>query len=365
MKKIILPVFLAASLVSCTESNVSNSEVVTQIPATTQTAIEETTAQPEPESGFEFSVTDNGVEILNLDNQFVQIIDGDFITELSIYEDVAPETFLVNADYDFDGYEDLFIPIMVGRPSVPGIYYHFNPDTSLFEEWDELNSVGYGMDIGEDNTLINCARGSAVDHETTHYQWVNNVLTVVHREVQYYGSDSQIYIDGFDYDEDGNDTLVSKKMIIHDENNNYIGTEDVALEPIQRESSFSISEINTDEHMIFDDFDFDGYDDIVIPYSIGTLYTSAVYYRFNPENERYEEWDQLNEIGRLMLIEPETSILKWGGNSGDYWLEYFKYKWQDGKIVLFEHDVTETGSDWEYYSVDADGNETLIPDMEG
>ncbi len=117
---------------------------------------------------------------------------------------------------------------------------------------------------------------------------------------------------------------------------------------------------NSEDFLIFRDFDFDGYDDLCIPLSSGTLYTNGTYYRFNPETSLYEKWDELNEIGRVMLTDEEAKVIKYGKNDGDYWLEYYNYIWQDGKPILFEHEVTETGDEWLTYAVDTDGNEAII-----
>lgn len=179
---------------------------------------------------YVFTVTENGVEITQ-NNEIIQTIEGNFLEELSSYNDIGktPEEFIVIEDYDFDGYDDLFIPTLIGRPNTPGTYYRYNSETGLFEEWDELNEIKLLASTDSDAQTITLNKsGSAVDHESIVYKWDNSVLKPISREIQYYSD--QVYIDTFEYDENGNQALVKRERAILDENNNWLGTEEIEIQ---------------------------------------------------------------------------------------------------------------------------------------
>ncbi|MDE6789772.1 MAG: hypothetical protein K2J47_10705 [Ruminococcus sp.] len=117
------------------------------------------------------------------------------------------------------------------------------------------------------------------------------------------------------------------------------------------------------EKIITEDFDFDGFDDLFISMERGAMFAPGTYFRFNPETELYEKWDMLNEIGCEMIADTESKTLKLRNNSSSYWLEYFVYKWENGNIVLCEHDISETGEKMLIYSVDSHGNETFTEEI--
>ncbi|MDE5946752.1 MAG: hypothetical protein K2G63_05585 [Oscillospiraceae bacterium] len=161
-------------------------------------------------NNHDFSVTENGIDIL-INGKTVQTIEGDFLEEYSRYSDigVAPEKFITYTDFNFDGYKDLFIPDLLGRPNIPGHYYKFNPRTSKFEGWEELDTVGQLMSV-KDKTLVHNAVGSAVYHKTTVYKWVNDEIEPVSRSLMY-EKKGKIYLDNYEYDENGNETLIKSE----------------------------------------------------------------------------------------------------------------------------------------------------------
>lgn len=117
------------------------------------------------------------------------------------------------------------------------------------------------------------------------------------------------------------------------------------------------------EKIITEDFDFDGFDDLFVSMEHGAMFAPGTYFRFNPETELYEKWNVLNEIGCELIADTESKTLKLRNNSSSYWLEYFVYKWENGNIVLCEHDISETGEKMLIYSVDSNGNETFTEEM--
>ncbi len=170
-------------------------------------------------------------------DELVQTIEGDFSSEIDKYEGAGgfEEHYyqgvdvLEFADYDFDGYDDMFFQTSIHTANEPGIYYRFNPQTCLFEEWKELNKIGLQCYFNGNKTLKVNITSSAVDHETTVYKWVNQCLAPVSREVQYADGKNDIYIDYFEYDENSVEILVKREKALLDENKNWLGTQEIDL----------------------------------------------------------------------------------------------------------------------------------------
>ncbi len=111
-----------------------------------------------------------------------------------------------------------------------------------------------------------------------------------------------------------------------------------------------------EDKMIYDkDFDFDGFCDLYLPYSE----EKGIYYRYDPDIRSFEYWNELNDI-RYKLdtgISANVSIgqcLSYTDGNNTY-----IYKWEDDKLVLREHLISENGENIEKYYVDDDGNEIL------
>lgn len=233
MRKFTVPILCTVLFCSCagTKGSLSSTESKVQ-----DTTTEDKTAESATTSNLAinsnacvFTVTESGVEITK-NSVTIQTIEGNFLEELSSYNDIGktPEEFIVNEDYDFDGYDDLFIPTLIGRPNTPGNYYRYNAETGLFEEWDELNKIKLLASTDpEAHTITLHESGSAVDHELTVYKWDNSTLKPISREIQY--CSDQVYIDTFEYDENGNQTLVKRERVIFDDDSNWLGTEEIEI----------------------------------------------------------------------------------------------------------------------------------------
>lgn len=333
-----------------------------------------------------FNVTENGVEFFR-GSEIVQIIEGQFLEELSIYlPERSPESFLIFEDYDFDGYNDLFIPSLIGRPNIPGVYYRFNPETSLFEEWDEMKQIGLSVSVDrEKSELKSSSVSSAIDHKSLTYKWNNDKLVLTERQVQYMDpNEQQIYIDTFEYDGNENEKLIKREKAILDDNKNWLGTEEIGIIFPENQFEFSVNSImntvdvmldgnviqslecdyppycgeNAEDKLIFEDYDFNGIKDLFIPIANGAMYSQGTYYRFNQNSQRFEKWDELNEIGRQMII--KDSYLKLRNYDSPYWLNYYNYHWILGHLIPFEHEISPDGKTVEVYSIDQNNIETLL-----
>lgn len=161
-------------------------------------------------------------------DEIVQKIEGDFSAAADKYS--GKENFSLKfEDYDFDDYDDMFLQTTTLTANEPGVYYHFNPETCLFEEWTELNKIGVQCYIDSDKKTLNVfLTGSAVDHETKVYKWDNETLVMTERELMYQGADGEVYIDNFNYDS-GTEMLEKRERIINP-GAEWIKTEEIPIE---------------------------------------------------------------------------------------------------------------------------------------
>lgn len=330
------------------------------------------------DSEYKFKVEYDGIVYYDGGSvlQKIELDCTDLIKRAESY-DRDPEEFLIISDFNFDGYDDLFVPDIIGTPNIPGTYFYMNPTRNFnsFEKWDVLNEVGFLMKADSENGVLHfSSRGSAVDHDWIIYKWGSGKLQPVSRELQYMNG-SEIYIDCFKYDDDGKEILVGRKRAVLGENNEWLGTEEVELLNLY---TYSVNEYSVDvlldgkivqtlecdyppdNRLFFEDYDFDGYNDLFVMMKNGAMFSNGTYFHYVAETGFFEKWDELNKIGRKMIVNAENSTLREKNYNDDYWLEYYDYKWEYNKLVLYEHRVSETGENMEIYSVDSAGNEKLI-----
>lgn len=387
MKKYIVALVLTGLLAGCSdrdESTVSNVNEPSSAPETTAepTTAEEITTESEPVSdGYNFKVEAD--EIYFFEGSIFQKIELDcseFLESVEKYDE-APEEFLTIADFNFDGYDDLFVPHGIGAANISGKYFYMNPtrDFNPFEEWDELNKIGFLMSVDSENKILNFSSHiSAVDHDWIIYKWNNGKLQPVSREFQYESVyDNRIYINRFEYDDDGKETFVKRERVLLDENNEWLGTEEVEF---PHSYAFSVNENSMDvlldgkivqtlecdhtlseKNLFFEDYDFDGYNDLFIM----NENSNGTYYRYVPDTGLFENWDELNKIGKFMYtgISSNVSIgriLVQNDING----QTFIYKWNDGSLILVERSETvidentnESVKKW--YYIDENGNEII------
>ena len=385
MKKYIIALVLTGLLAGCSDRNentVSNENELVSAPETTAetTTAEEITTESELVSdGYNFKVEADGIHFFEGSiYQKIELDCSEFLESVEKY-DKAPEEFLTIADFNFDGYDDLFVPHGIGAANVSGKYFYMNPtrDFNPFEEWDELNKIGLLMSVDSENQVLNLSEtGSAVDHEVTVYKWKTGKLHPVSHEIQY-AVYNQIYIDHFEFDDAGKETFVKRERVLLDENNEWLGTEEVEF---PHSYAFSVNENSVDvlldgkifqtiecdhtlseKNLFFEDYDFDGFNDLFIL----NENSNGTFYRYVPDSGLFEKWDELNKIGKFMYtgISSNVSIgrilVKNDGND-----QTFIYKWNDGSLILVERSETvidentnESVKKW--YYIDENGNEVI------
>lgn len=111
----------------------------------------------------------------------------------------TPETFhsetqqSITADFDYDGFH--------------GTYYHYNPDTEKFNEWDELNKIGRLLNVGmSENVRIGQVLSLDTDDgQRFIYKWNGSKLNLIERRETDKNTETWYYIN-----ENGNEILIDK-----------------------------------------------------------------------------------------------------------------------------------------------------------
>lgn len=381
MKKFIAPLLCVAMLCSCADKeNGSVSSVADKV-----SIIEDITKMDIIESSskeninrLSYYVNGNSLEIL-FDDKYIQTIQCDTLLKES---DITCE------DFDFDGYDDLFIPDKLGVPNRPGTYYHYNAKTQLFEIWDEISELVICAEVDTDNkTLSQTISGSAAYYHTTTYKWADSQLIPVLCEIQYSIGDD-ILIDSYEYGENSSEILIKREKALFDENSRWAGTEEIE---IINEVSFLANKdcINvikdqqviqtlectpfSENMLISEDYNFDGYDDLFVITEVEDVNLSGVYYKFNPQTSLFEEWNELNNIGHTLDIGMSSNlsigqVLSYSTSKPDEH-ETFIYKWENDKLILVERRITLIDNEnntavTKLYYIDDNGNEILIESAE-
>ncbi|MBQ8012280.1 MAG: hypothetical protein IJ265_12065 [Oscillospiraceae bacterium] len=121
-----------------------------------------------------FRVSDKIVEVIK-NGEVVQTLECDWTANM---DSVAAE------DFDFDGYDDLFIRMEHGAMYAPGTYFRFVPDTLQYEKWDVLNSIGKELlPDHEEQTLMYRENESEHWIEYYVYAWDNDSLVLTEHTI--------------------------------------------------------------------------------------------------------------------------------------------------------------------------------------
>ncbi|MDE6093058.1 MAG: hypothetical protein K2G14_08185 [Ruminococcus sp.] len=326
---------------TATDTSTETVQSVISETTTAETTTVETTTKPKT-NHLVYSVTENKVE-LKLNKKVVQTLEFDY----------SPIRKYISAeDFDFDGYRDIFIPLK--GSGIAGTYYHYNPETEQFEEWDEINKIGYKLTVNTDNTLTNTSY-LEYGEISTKYQWNGDSLEPIELLDCYYSKNGYIN-DLYEYQLDGSKILVERAYINSKNNAQYktLGRDEVIYFEVTENSVNAMRdgkvlqsfENNTlyehslsgerhtppEKYLDTSDFDYDGYEDLFIPETVD----KGTYYRFNPDTERFDVWDELNKTGDIFFMESDDEnclrsiIYK---DSTDYKYEILVREWQDGKLV--------------------------------
>ncbi|MDE6004071.1 MAG: hypothetical protein K2G88_01640, partial [Oscillospiraceae bacterium] len=140
---------------------------------------------------------------LKIDDNLIQTIDN-----ISVNADIITE------DYDFDGHDDIFIAETKGNPR--GIYYHYDTLTGQFVLWEELNQIGWELEIQDNQTLLMiCYSHYGSTH--TIYHW-NDTKLIPEKFIDFYFKGDYEVADYYEYKDNENKLLYGRKLFNPDSN---------------------------------------------------------------------------------------------------------------------------------------------------
>lgn len=174
------------------------------------------------EKNFSYKITNSGGIEIYLDNKLYQSLDAEIDDALL---NRKSQDLVKFRDYDFDGYNDMAVTKAFATNMVCS-YFRYNPETEYYEKWEALDNLYFYVTINNDKTLSVHAKSSAVDADDTVYKWSGDVLVPVSMQKRYWNSEG-IFVDYFEYDSNGNETLVKREKYIFDENGDVTDTIDV------------------------------------------------------------------------------------------------------------------------------------------
>lgn len=128
----------------------------------------------------------NGEVIQTIDDTnvctYVEYLKNEYSKQVPMEGGVRePEKYLIESDFDFDGYSDLCFPnsFEVNTISLNSAYkyYRFEPETERYVLWDELNDIGDMIFPNYDNQTLE----SFDNNEKNIYEWKDESLVIVQR----------------------------------------------------------------------------------------------------------------------------------------------------------------------------------------
>jgi hypothetical protein len=120
-----------------------------------------------------------------------------------------------------------------------------------------------------------------------------------------------------------------------------------------------------EKHIIVDDFNFDGFKDIYIPYENAES-GCGDYYCYDSVKKDFYEDKALAEIGMEMTVTGDNQLTQTYDNG--YITRAVDYQWQDGRLVAVQKTESYTTGDnvlhKDFYKYDKDGSAYLVESKE-
>ncbi len=293
------------------------------------------------------------------------------------------ETELITEDYNFDGYQDVFIKDRG--------YWLYDPDNECFAESDQFPyRRGRLLNVEVKNVREKTLKSefSSSGTEVTVYKWKEGKL--VPQSFEY---DSPI--EGIRYscifDENNNKIMTKRvtydketgKTVSTDDHPEYFRFTDHSIDHMKGSDivqiidvSFTPEEIRMDERYIFDDkdYNFDGHNDLRCEIREKDKDIKYLYFFFEPGSGMYVKNNVLTDLNKNVSIrtnEEEEKILCYE-TGGDQDKNTYYCEWQNGALQPYKRTnyyefVREDGSTgWvtDIYYYDDERNEVLVDTIE-
>lgn len=177
---------------------------------------EKTSGEKAFSSDFDIEITEKGLDILKK-GELLQQIPIDSVDLYPAYQKSGNAyDFVIINDLNFDGYDDLSVVAVVGEDTNIYQYFLYDPDSSQFVDCETMNALYYlAVPDPESKTIsVESWNGSAAAYNSV-YHWQDERLMPVSAQSRYI-QDNETYIDYFEYDQDGVETLVKRERLITD-----------------------------------------------------------------------------------------------------------------------------------------------------
>lgn len=117
------------------------------------------------------------------------------------------DDFIVKADFNDDGYPDLFIIEKQDELNKSGRYYRYDYEKGIYTTWPELNSLKNLVELDELNkgaVIVYDKKDDNIEYESRTYEWNGSEKLVLKSSIhQYTDEEGEIRIEYVYYDNDG------------------------------------------------------------------------------------------------------------------------------------------------------------------
>lgn len=159
-------------------------------------ALTETLTAPTEEVRLSYALNGTSVE-LSINDRKIKTLD---------YYYTPDEKHIIVADFNFDGFKDIYIPYE-NAESGCGYYYCYDEKSNDFYEDKPLNEVGMEMTVSGENQLTQTYDNGYIT-KYVDYQWQGGKLVAVQKTETYTTADNKLHKDIYKYDQNGSAYLV-------------------------------------------------------------------------------------------------------------------------------------------------------------
>lgn len=205
MKKMFLPVLCMCLLCSCTDrtADMEGHIVADGFNYITTASPDEPVVEHETEAVPEEKETKNSI-VFSVDSGVLSISEGETKKQdIKLGFDPVIDDIEM-ADYNFDGFDDIFVPYDL-ETSDMGLFYCYDSEKESYRANADLNFIGHRMTVTEDNTLLEVIDdGDDYYDQTIEFVWEDGVIKQLKRKVMYTRQeDGKRYEETYEYDEYG------------------------------------------------------------------------------------------------------------------------------------------------------------------